>query len=125
MLTQLVSLMLLSVAMLGSGLVGFMPNRSFSDQELESALKRRVAVDGRIDAREIQIKVNQGNVTVEGTVPSLADKALVDGLVASTMGVRSVKNFLTVKQAGTKDVELKRAVEDVLRTVPVLYGADI
>ena len=36
-----------------------------------------------------------------------------------------MKNFLTVKQAGTKDVELKRAVEDVLPTVPVLYGADI
>ena len=55
----------------------------------------------------------------------MADKALVDGLVATTIGVRSVKNLLTVKQAGRKDVELKRAVEDVLRTVPVLYGADI
>ena len=70
----------------GSGLVSFLPNRSFNDQELESAIKRRVAMDGRIDARGIQIKVNQGNVTVEGTVPSLTDKALVDGLVAKTVG---------------------------------------
>ena len=110
---------------MGSGLVGFLPKRSFSDQELEAAIKQRITMDGRIDVRGIQIKVNQGNVTIEGTVPSLADKALVDGLVATTMGVRSVRNLLTVKQAGTKDVELKRAVEDVLRTVPVLYGADI
>ena len=60
MFTRLVSAMLLSAAMLGSGLVGFLPNRSVSDQELETAIKRRVAMDGRIDPRGTQIKVNQG-----------------------------------------------------------------
>ena len=98
---------------------------TYSDQEIEAAIKQRLAMDGRIDPKAIQVKVNSGNVTLTGTVETITEKGLAEGLVASTYGVRSVTNELVVHPAVTKDGTLKRAVEEALKSTPALQRVPI
>jgi osmotically-inducible protein OsmY len=92
-----------------------------SDPEIESAVKERLAGDGRLDAKNIQVKVDQGIVTLSGTVPTLEDKALAEALVSGTMvGIHKLNNEITVVRPVLKDEEIKKAVEAALRSVPAL-----
>ncbi len=92
-----------------------------SDPQIESAIKERLAGDGRIDAKNIQVKVEQGVATLSGTVPTLQDKALAEAVVSGTMvGIRKLNNEITVVRPVVKDEEIKTGIEAALRSVPAL-----
>lgn len=115
----------LTVAMLvgvSAGLVGFVGDTTqLSDPQIESAIKERLNGDGRIDAKNIQVKVDQGVVTLSGTVPDLESKVLAEALVSGTMvGVRRLQNDITVVRPAVKDEEIRKAVDAALRSVPAL-----
>jgi len=117
-LTVLLSCMI-GIWMASAGFIG--NTTQLSDPQIESAIKERLSGDGRIDARNIQVAVDQGIVTLSGTVPTLEDKALAEALVSGTMvGVRKLKNDITVVRPVLKDEEIKQAVEAALRSVPAL-----
>jgi osmotically-inducible protein OsmY len=98
---------------------------SFSDREIESAIKQRLAMDGRIDPKEIEVKVNNRNVILTGTVDTMTEKGLAENLVVSTYGVQSLINELAVHPALTKDGVLRRAVEEALKSTPVLQRVPV
>jgi osmotically-inducible protein OsmY len=115
-------LLALALAGLSACLTGFKGDPTqLSDIQIESAVKERLAADGRIDARNIQVKVEQGVVTLGGTVPSLEDKGLAEALVSGTMvGISRLKNEIEVVRPVLKDEEIRKAVEAALRSVPAL-----
>ncbi len=82
-------------------------------------------MDGRIDARAIDVKVENGRTILSGTVQTLTEKALAENLVASTYGVKAVDNQLSVKPAPTKDTAVQRAVKEAIKTTPALQKSDI
>lgn len=101
---------------------GFVGNPAqLSDPQIESAVKERLTGDGRLDAKNIQVTVDQGIVTLSGTVPTLEDKALAEALVSGTMvGIRKLNNEITVVRPVLRDEEIRQAVEAALRSVPAL-----
>lgn len=114
----------LAVCLVGSWIasVGFVGNTALvSDPQIESAIKERLASDGRIDATNIQVKVEEGVATLSGTAPTLEDKALAEALVSGTMvGIHKLHNKITVIPPVVKDEEIKRNVEAAIRSVPAL-----
>src|ERR1041385_3144911 len=107
---------------LSAGLVGFVGDvTQVTEPQIESAIRARLATDTRIDAKNIQVKAEQGMVTLSGTVPDLESKILAEALVSGTMvGVRQLHNEITVVRAVVKDEEIRKAVETALRSVPAL-----
>ena len=92
-----------------------------TEPQIESAIRERLATDSRIDAKNIQVKVDQGVVTLSGTVPDLDSKVLAEALVSGTIvGVRQLHNEITVVRAVVKDEEIRKSVEAALRSVPKL-----
>jgi osmotically-inducible protein OsmY len=117
---------LIAVAMLALALVGFTGDSSkLTDEEIASALKSRLAMDGRIDSSMIVVSVEQGRATLSGLVKTLEEKNLADVIVSSTVGVRAVMNNIVVTPVVTKDGAIKRGVEGAFRSVPALQGSKL
>ena len=121
---------LMIAALLGAavGLVGFRGDvTQLSDQQIEAAIRQRLVMDGRlVDAKSITVKVEQGVVTLGGTVMSLEDKLLAESIVSGTMvGIKSLKNEITVVRPVTKDDDIRKAVEAALRSVPALHESKL
>lgn len=112
----------LCLVVLSGCLVGFVGDvTKVTDPQIESAIKERLVADSRIDATNIQVNVDQGVVTLSGTVPDLDSKGLAEALVSGTIvGVRQLHNELTVVRPVVKDEAIRKSVEAVLRTVPAL-----
>lgn len=109
------------------GLMGFRGDvSSLDDQQIAAAIRQRLAMDGRVDAKNIQIKVEQGNVTLSGTVPSVEDKALAESIVSGTIvGVKALTNAITVVPPVVADDHIRVNVEAALRSLPVLQAAKV
>ena len=71
------------------------------------------------------MKAKNGMVTLSGTVETITEKALAEHLVESTYGVKGVVNNLMVRPPVSKDDEIRKAVEEALRTTPALEKQDV
>jgi osmotically-inducible protein OsmY len=67
-----------------------------SDSSVATAVKTRLMGDDVARATSIDVKADEGVVTISGTVPTAADKTRIGNLVARTTGVKRVVNDLTV-----------------------------
>lgn len=111
-----------SLIVLSAGLVGSVGDvTKVTDPQIESAIRERLASDGRIDAKNIQVNVDQGVATLTETVPDLESKGLVEALVSGTIvGVRQLHNEITVVPLVVKDKMIRKSIEAALRSVPAL-----
>jgi len=98
---------------------------TISDTEIAAAIKQRLVMDGRIDPRGVSVKVENGKVTLTGTLETIEEKVWADNLVASTQGVKALENLITVKPPSTKDDAIRKAVLETFKTVPALQKKDI
>ncbi|MCZ7573654.1 MAG: BON domain-containing protein [Ardenticatenaceae bacterium] len=69
-----------------------------SDERIREDVNERLTQHGQIDATEINVTVNNGEVTLEGTVDSRQAKRMAEDTAESVMGVRDVHNRLQVRQ---------------------------
>jgi len=67
-----------------------------TDASLLTAVKTRLMTDDVARATSIDVKADEGVVTIAGTVPTAADKTRIGALVDHTTGVKRVVNDLTV-----------------------------
>jgi len=98
---------------------------TIADHEVQTAIAQRLAMDGRINPKAIQVKVENGAATLSGTVETLTEKALAENLVVSTYGVKAVINQLIVKPAPTKDFAVEQAVKEAVKSTPALQKSDV
>lgn len=68
-----------------------------SNASLHEDLAERMADDPWLDARNIEIEVDAGEVTLRGTVDSREQKRIADHIAHRIPGVRDVHNRLTLK----------------------------
>jgi hypothetical protein len=80
--------------LIGKGPKGY---RRSDDRILEEVHER--LAHGYLDASDIEVKVKDGEVTLEGTVRSKHDRRLAEDLVEDTLGVRELDNRLKVRKA--------------------------
>lgn len=67
-----------------------------SDARIAEDLNERLTQHGRIDARQLQVSVASGIVTLSGTVSSRAEKHMAEDVAESCAGVREVQNQIRV-----------------------------
>jgi hypothetical protein len=72
------------------------------DDQIAAEISQRMADDPRLDARDIDVKVAGGEVTLEGSVSSRAARRLAEEICDSVSGVHDVKNALTVPRAAAE-----------------------
>lgn len=96
------------------------------DEQLASVIKKRLEMDGRIQADRITVNVKNGHVVLGGVVDTVTEKALAEGVVANTIvGVKSVVNSITVRPAVNSDDNIKKEIEEYVRNTPALKGKSI
>lgn len=72
-----------------------------SDERIKEDVNDRLS-DGYLDASEIEVNVQNAEVTLTGTVNSRRDKRLAEDLAESVSGVTNIENRLRVKQADSE-----------------------
>ncbi|MBN9506590.1 MAG: BON domain-containing protein [Altererythrobacter sp.] len=70
-----------------------------SDARIQEDANDRLTDDRRVDARNIQVSVNDGEITLDGTVTSRWQKHHAEHCVEDISGAKHVQNNLRVQQA--------------------------
>jgi len=71
-----------------------------SDERIREIVSEALARDGDLDASEMEVSVERGEVTLQGTAPNRWSKRLAEDLVQDLPGVREVHNRLRVEDRG-------------------------
>lgn len=79
-----------------------------SDERIREDANDRLTDDHHVDARRISVRVEQGEVTLSGTVPDRAAKRRAEDLVERISGVRHVQNNLRI-EAGQHQADQHQA----------------
>lgn len=72
-----------------------------ADERILDDIHERLTQSHHIDARDILVDVNQGNVTLTGTVIERRMRYLAEDLVEGVMGVANINNQLKVQNGNT------------------------
>jgi hypothetical protein len=70
---------------------------SRSDDRIREDVSDRLELHGEIDASEIEVRVESGEVTLEGTVSDRLTKRLAEDVVEDCPGVKQVHNRIRVQ----------------------------
>lgn len=71
-----------------------------SDERIREDINDRLTDDAYLDAYDIEVTVNEGEVTLSGTVTDRRDKRIAEDVAESVSGVTNVQNNLRVSRAG-------------------------
>jgi len=83
-----------------------------ADERIRDDIHERLTESHHVDARKIVVDVNQGNVTLTGTVQHRRMRYVAEDIVESVMGVANIENQLRVQEesapASTTDATAQR-----------------
>lgn len=74
-----------------------------SDERIKEDVNDRLSDDYYLDASDVEVAVENSEVTLTGTVNNRNDKRRAEDLAESVSGVTNVENRLRVKQSGYRD----------------------
>jgi osmotically-inducible protein OsmY len=78
-------------------------NYTRTDERIREDASERLTDDWSVDARNIEVKVSNGEITLDGTVRSRDQKRRAEDLVEDLSGVKHVQNNLRVDDGGAWD----------------------
>ncbi|HET6566422.1 MAG TPA: BON domain-containing protein [Rhodothermales bacterium] len=67
-----------------------------TSEQIKAEVSERLAMHGQIDASDIEVNVENGEVTLEGTVDSRRTKRLAEDVAESVVSVKDVHNRLRI-----------------------------
>ncbi|AZG16804.1 BON domain-containing protein [Cupriavidus pauculus] len=67
-----------------------------SDERIRDDVCERLAHDGRVDLREVEVDVEAGVVTLKGSARDRGEKHRIENIAGHVMGVKDVQNQLRV-----------------------------
>ena len=73
-------------------------NYKRSDNRIEEDINDRLTQHGMIDATEVEVTVQNGEVTLRGNVDRREAKRLAEDIAESVFGVKDVNNQIKIKQ---------------------------
>jgi osmotically-inducible protein OsmY len=79
-----------------------------SDERLREDVCERMCDCGQLDASDIEVRVSNGEVTLQGTVRDRRDRRLAEDLVDEVSGVREIHNEIRVSQPGQEGQQQQR-----------------
>jgi hyperosmotically inducible protein len=78
--------------------IGAPPNGKMTDGWIKSKIYGRFVTEKALDHSDINVDVDNGAVTLKGSVPTEAARMRAVAVAKATDGVKSVKDSMTVKQ---------------------------
>jgi osmotically-inducible protein OsmY len=84
-----------------------------ADAAAVAKIKAALALSKRVSAFDIKVEVHNGTATLTGRAPAAEDRALIGQMAADIVGVREVRNLLTVDPATAADQERMRLAQRV------------
>jgi osmotically-inducible protein OsmY len=98
-----------------------------SDEEIKKQIIDQLYWDNRIDASNIAVTVQDGEVTLEGTVPTYAARIETFSDVWKVKGIRKVKNRLhvTYKPPVPTDKTIERNIRSLLMMNSTIESSDV
>ncbi len=102
-------------------------NKEIKDSDITSAIETDLLFDNSVSSHLIDVKTNEGIVTLSGSVNNLLARERALKIAGSIKGVRSVVNLIEVKPVVRTDSEIKDDVENALLLDPAtaLYKVDV
>lgn len=98
---------------------------ALTDSEIADAVRDAFVYDPRVFSFRPTVSVVNGVVTLMGSVSSLSAKKAAEDTAMNTVGVRRVKNYLTVRpDVNVVDADTTQRVRDALRRDPYLDRYD-
>jgi osmotically-inducible protein OsmY len=92
---------------------------SLSDDKVKQAVNDALLYDPRVWSFQIDVDVDNGSVTLTGTVDNLKAKRAAEEDAENTLGAWRVKNYLRVRpEDDWKDSEIAENVQDALSSDP-------
>jgi len=79
------------------------------DNRIEEDVNERLTEHPMIDATDIEVSVQNGEVTLRGQVDHREAKRLAEDIADSVFGVKDVNNQIRVKHRGSEEKRLERA----------------
>jgi hypothetical protein len=80
-------------------------NYKRSDDRIEEDINERLTRHGMVDATDIEVSVQNGEVTLRGTVDSRQAKRIVEDIADAVSGVKELTNHIKVKQQRGESTE--------------------
>jgi len=90
-----------------------------SDLQMQKDVKEALLHDPATDSYEIGVQVNEGIVTLSGTVDSYAEWSLCSQVAKSVMGVKKIRNIIEV------DYREERAAHEIKTDIEGRIGSDV
>jgi hypothetical protein len=75
-----------------------------SDARIREDVSDRLELHGEIDASEIEVRVESGEVTLEGTVSDRLTRRLAEDIVEDSPGVKQVHNRIRVQSETAQSI---------------------
>lgn len=91
--------------------VGISPAMSKSDTEIAEACVTALKWDSSVPEDKIKIKVENGNVVIEGMVEWSYQRLAAKNAIINITGVKGVSNLITVKQKPSS-IDIKQRIKD-------------
>lgn len=97
----------------------------FNDPDISAAVERDLLIDARVNGNAVDTTVNDGVVTLTGSVRTPLAKDRAVALAESTRGVRAVVDRLEVNPASRADDLIATDLEEAFLYNPALNGSSI
>jgi hypothetical protein len=98
-----------------------------SDDWIDDEVRRRLTENGELDARGVEVSVQNGEVTLSGSVADRYAKRTAEDVAESVPGVRDVHNRLTITRAGQgqsqSHTQAQSQASRQTQTLPTVGGA--
>jgi hypothetical protein len=72
-----------------------------TDERIYEDVCERMMLSGDLDARDVEVRVSSGEVTLSGTVETRSQKRLAEDIADAVAGVTEVHNRLRLQRAGS------------------------
>ena len=96
------------------------------DIDITRAIESKLLSDDAVDANLVDIKTQQGVVTLTGTVDHILAKERAEKIAENVIGVRAVINRMDVKpRLFSNENELQKAIEDALLLDPATDSYEV
>jgi osmotically-inducible protein OsmY len=106
-----------------------MDERQVTDEAIKRDIAAHLEWDDRIDTSRLNVSIVDGDVTLEGIVPTYTAREAAKALAWSVEGVRSVIDKMQIAAtAGADlptDLEIQSILDDILEWDPEVDGEDI
>lgn len=120
-----IRLLLAAAIVLAGGVAAGAADAEPTDKDVAQAVEKALRTDESVSPHLIDVSIDDGIITLSGTVSTLFEKEQAIDVTQSVRGVRSIVDRLSVRSVDRSDDEIRKDVVEALRSDPATDVDDI